>query len=100
MRKTNSQDEPFIKPKKTFKKNQIKGKTNYTSPNKYELLLIDDRDDDSNNIRDAHNKNNKEYNQGESTGGNNEHNESVLKVKKRVVILGDSIVKNVNGLQL
>ena len=47
----------------------------------------------------THNKN-KEYNQGESTGGNNEHNEYVLKVKKRVVILGDSIVKNVNGLQL
>ena len=47
-----------------------------------------------------HNRKNKEYNQRDSSGSNKKHNESVSIVKKRVVVLGDSIVKNVNGWHL
>ena len=65
------------------------------------MLLIDDSDNDNNDtIHDACNKKNKEYNQRDSSGSNNKHYQSVSMVKKRVVIKGDSIVKNVNDCQL
>ena len=65
------------------------------------MLLNDDSDDDNNDtIHDACNKKNKENNQRDSSGSNNKHYQSVSMVKKRVVIKGDSIVKNVNDCHL
>ena len=82
--KSNSQDEPFINLKRSFKKYQIKNsKNNYSSPNKYESLVIDDNDDDNDDIiRDTRNKTNKEYNQRDNSGSDNKHNKSISKVKK------------------
>lgn len=86
----------LIKPKKTFSKNLFKdNNNNYTSPNKYESIVIDDSDDDKYDIiRDIRNKKNKDYNKRDNSGGNSKYNEFVHKLKKRVIILEDSIVKN------
>ena len=43
---------------------------------------------------------NKEYNLRDSITGNNKLHESASKLKKRVVIVGDSIVKDANGWKL
>ena len=58
------------------------------------MLAVDDSDDDNDDIiHDTNNKKNQEYNQRDSSGSNNKHNESASKGKKKLVILGDSIVK-------
>ena len=60
-----------------------KSKNNYSSPNKYESLVIDDSDDDNDDIiRDTRNKTNKEYYQRDNSGSDKKHDKSISKVKK------------------
>ena len=97
-----SQDKQFIKPKKTAKKKQFKDdKNNYASPNKYESLTIKDSNVDDDITPETPNDGKKEDKIRGNTSNYKKQNNSISKIKKKaVVILRDSIVKNVNGWQL
>ena len=79
-----SQDEQFIKPKKTAKKKQFKDdKSNYASPNKYESFTIEDSDVDDDITRETPNDSNKEDKIRGNTSNYKKRNNSISKITKK-----------------